>query len=371
MRKSRFTETQIVAILKEADAGLPVNELCRKHGISTATYYNWKSKYGGLEASELKRIKELEAENQRLKQMFADLSLENRAMKDLIDPKALGPSEKREAVHFLVEEHRLPITRSCRCVGLSRAAYYRTPIAPQVRDAEVIAALQELAEKHPTQGFWKYQSKLRRRGYRWNHKRVYRVYCAMKLNHKRRVKRRVPPRERQPLDVPDKPNAVWSADFVSDALYCGRRFRTFNVLDDFNREAVTIEIDTSITSQRLVRVFEQLKAERGLPEILRTDNGPEFLGDVFTRWARENGMLIQYIQPGKPNQNAYIERFNRTYRDEVLDLYLFEDLDQVREITHRWMIEYNEERPHDALGERTPLEHFTHYAMGSSLEVST
>lgn len=223
-------------------------------------------------------------------------------------------------------------------------------------------------EERSNRGFWKCYKILRRRGHRWNHKRVHRVYCAMRLNKPRRAKKRLPKRERQPLLVPTAPNRVWSADFVSDALYCGRRFRTFNVIDDFNREGIHIEIDTSLTALRLIRVFEQVKAERGLPETLRVDNGPEFLGEVFTTWAKENGMTIQYIQPGKPNQNAYIERFNRTYRDEVLNLYLFRDLDEVREATHWWLIEYNEDRPHDSLGDCTPVEYLNR-ARGSNFRL--
>ena len=119
---------------------------------------------------------------------------------------------------------------------------------------------------------------------------------------------------------------------------------------------LSIEIDTSLPSQRLVRVFEQLKEERGLPDVLRTDNGPEFLGQVFTEWCEENGIMIDYIEPGKPNQNAFIERFNRTYRNEVLDTWLFRNLDEVREITWAWRLEYNEERDHDGLGGLTPAE---------------
>jgi putative transposase len=143
---------------------------------------------------------------------------------------------------------------------------------------------------------------------------------------------------------------------MSDALACGRRFRTFNRFDDFNREALYIEVDTSINSSRLVRVFEQIKRDHGLPQVLRSDNGPEFLGETFTAWLKANGIAIQYIQPGKPNQNTYIERFNRTFRDELLDLHLFARLDDVREAAHWWMIEYNELRPHDSLGDQTPAE---------------
>lgn len=127
---------------------------------------------------------------------------------------------------------------------------------------------------------------------------------------------------------------MWSADFMADALLCGKRFRLFNVVDDFNREALHIEVDTSITSERLVRVFERMRWERGLPQVLRTDSGPELLGEAFIRWAREVGMAIQYIQPGKPNQNAFIERFNRTLRNELLDAHLFARLDDVREAVY-------------------------------------
>ena len=240
-----------------------------------------------------------------------------------------------------------------------------------MRDAEVIAALARLVEERPSRGFWKCHKQLRRQGHPWNHKRTYRVYKLMQLNLQRRAKKRLPKRQRVELYVPELPDTVWSADFMSDSLHSGKRYRTFNVTDDFNREALHIEIDTSITSARLVRVFEQLQREHGLPQVLRTDNGPEFLGEIFTAWAKEAGMAIQYIQPGKPNQNAYIERFNRTYREEVLDQYLFTSLDHVREATYWWMIEYNEERPHDALGDMTPLEARQQSAGNSIYEMST
>lgn len=271
----------------------------------------------------------------------------------------------------MVVEHRLSVQRSCRCVGMSRAAFYKIPVAATERDADIIKALNDLVERHARWGFWKCFGALRNRGYAWNHKRVYRVYCELRLNQKRRTKRRLPERIRQPLLVPLQPNQVWSADFVSDALYAGKRFRTFNVIDDFNRECLAVEIDTSLTGKRLIRVFERLKAERGLPDVLRTDNGPEFLCGEFVAWAEANGMMIQYIQPGKPNQNAYIERFNRTYREEVLNLYLFNSLTEVREITYWWMIDYNEKRPHDSLGNLTPLEAMQRYTRNSTSKLST
>ncbi len=157
---------------------------------------------------------------------------------------------------------------------------------------------------------------------------------------------------------------------MSDALACGRRFRTFNVVDDFNREVLHIEVDTSINSPRLVRVFEQIKHDHGLPQVVRSDNGPEFLGEAFTSWLKVNGVAIQYIQPGKPNQNAFIERFNRTFREEVLDQHLFTRLDDIREATHWWMIDYNEQRPHDSLGGLTPAEYRNQHVRRSTFKVS-
>ncbi len=270
----------------------------------------------------------------------------------------------------MVAEHQLSVRRSCNCIGLSRAAFYRTPQRND-RDAEVIKAINALLEKHPRWGFWKCFKALRRNRYRWNHKRVYRVYCALNLNQKRRAKKRLPKRVKMPLHVPQQPNQVWSADFMSDTLYAGKRFRTFNVIDDFNREVLKIEIDTSITGRRLIRVFEQIRLDRGLPNLLRVDNGPEFLSGEFIDWAQSVGMMIHYIQPGEPNQNAYIERFNRTYRNELLDLYLFRNLAEVREATYWWMIEYNEERPHDSLDDHTPAEHMSKNAGNSILQLPT
>lgn len=278
--------------------------------------------------------------------------------------------EKRDAIGYLAATHGLSIQRSCRCVGLSRAAWYRIPAAQADEDRTVIEVLQALVARYPRWGFWKYFKLLRRRQYAWNHKRVYRIYCELRLNQKRRGKRRLPPRLRHPLVVPAQPNQVWSADFMSDALYGGSRFRTFNVIDDFNRESLAVEIDTSLTGRRLIRLFERLRLERGLPQRLRVDNGPEFLSADFVAWAESAGMAIQYIQKGEPNQNAYIERFNRTYREEVLNLYLFHTLTEVREMTHWWRLDYNERRPHDALGGQTPAECMNPNAESSTFELS-
>ena len=170
--------------------------------------------------------------------------------------------------------------------------------------------------------------------------------------------------------VDARANAEWSLDFMSDALYHGRRFRTLNVLDEGVRDALDIVIDTSIPGARVVRTLERLIEWRGKPRAIRVDNGPEYTSYVFTEWCEKQGIKLNYIQPGKPNQNAYIERFNRSYRTEVLDTWLFRDLDEVREITWAWMLEYNEERDHDSLGGMTPAEALKR-ARSSTFEWST
>ncbi len=249
---------------------------------------------------------------------------------------------------------KVSVRRACDLAELSRSAWYSGPEDRLARDSEVIDALQAMVKKRPRWGFWKCFHRLRLDGRPWNHKRVYRIYKELGLNHKRRTKKRLPRRVRVPLEVPARPNAVWSIDFMQDTLYNGRRFRTFNVIDEGVREVLGIEIDTSLTGTRIKRVMEQMKEWYGLPEVIRCDNGPEMLSQAFTEWCEANGVEIRYIQPGKPNQNAYVERFNRTYRNEVLSAYLFDDLDQARQITWEWMQEYNEERPHEALGNLPP-----------------
>lgn len=263
------------------------------------------------------------------------------------------------------------MSRGCRCAGLSRGAHYRVPVDWLKRDQAVIKALSQLTEEFPRLGFWKYVDVLSARGYRWNHKRIYRVYCQLGLNQPRRTKRRLPERDPIPLSVPQKPNQVWSADFMSDSLYRGSRFRLFNVIDDYNRESLVIEIDTSLRSTRLVRVFERLEETRGLPQVLRTDNGPEFLGDALVDWCKNHGVTISYIEPGKPNQNAFIERFNRSLRNELLDLYLFRNLQQARELADQWRVQYNEHRPHDSLGGLPPIVYAQKNRQNSSFELST
>jgi putative transposase len=218
-----------------------------------------------------------------------------------------------------------------------------------------------LTEKHVDIGFWQSFYRLRNKGYSWNHKKVYRVYTDMKLNIRRRAKRRLPARIKEALAIPGGPNEVWSIDFMSDALMDGRKFRLLNVMDDFNRQSLAIEIDTSLPSLRLIRVLEKAIEQHGKPACIRTDNGPEFISHKLQQWCESSNIRLMYIQPGKPTQNAFIERQNGSLRRGLLNAYLFYSLAEVRVMAQEWQLDYNTERPHKSLGYLSPVKYAEQY----------
>jgi len=244
--------------------------------------------------------------------------------------------------------------QACKELGIPRSTYQYRPKPKQ--DQEICHQLQNLVEKHPSIGFWQSFHRIRRKGFGWNHKRVYRVYTSMKLNIRRRFKKRLPARTKQVLFQPEKMNQVWSLDFMTDSLWDGRRFRLLNVVDDYNREVLAIETDTSLPALRVIRVLEQLKDYRGLPDMIRVDNGPEFISHKLDCWCRDHKITLVFIQPGEPTQNAYVERFNGTIRNELLNTYIFTSLTEVREKAEEWMQDYNYHRPHRALGYKAPAD---------------
>ena len=261
-------------------------------------------------------------------------------------------------------DHGLSARRADRALSLSRSArHYR----PRVRDdSALIAAIETHIKDNPGHGFGLLLSQgLQPQG--WGKSRAWRVYLGLKLNLPRRGKRRLPDRIREPLEIPRAANHTWSADFMADALWSGRRFRTFNINDDFNRESMKIEIDSSLPSARVIRALDELVEVRGAPRRLRLDNGPEFISAALKDWAQRRGVSLVHIQPGKPTQNAYIERFNRTFRTEVLDRYVFNRLNEVRRMTEDWRQRYNHQRPHRSLGGLPPIR----YAMANSPSPST
>lgn len=253
-------------------------------------------------------------------------------------------------------EENISIARACKIMDIYRSFFY---YQSRKDDSEVEHAIRTYARDG--EGFDKLLQRLQKDGYEWSRNKVRRVYMKLHFNKRVRLKKRVPAREKRPLVQTEGPNQMWSMDFVSDVCESGRKFRVLNIIDDFNREAVAQEPATSIPAEKLVRFVELAISEYGKPRKIRTDNGPEFISKVFEEWCKGNGIEHMFTQPGKPMQNGYIERFNGSYRRGVLDVYIFRNIAQVREITEEWRTDYNENRPHDALDGMSPVEYRKKY----------
>jgi putative transposase len=249
-----------------------------------------------------------------------------------------------------VKEKGVSIRLACQAFRISESCYrYKAKLSEE--NALIADWLLRLTSTQRNWGFGLCFLYLRNvKGFAWNHKRVYRIYRELELNLRIKPKRRIKRETPQPLQTPNRPNEVWSMDFMHDELRDGRKFRLFNLLDDYNREGLEIEVDFSLPSLRVIRTLERVIQWRGKPKKLRCDNGPEYISRALQEWARKQEITLEYIQPGKPQQNAYIERYNRTVRYDWLNQHLFTSLDEVREQATKWLWVYNNERPHTAIG---------------------
>lgn len=249
--------------------------------------------------------------------------------------------------------------RACRVVGINRATVRYRPQRKTERvqfASEVESKLVELAAKRPRFGYRRLAVLLRREGYPANHKRVYRLYKLGNLALRRKGRKRLASVARVPLAQPVRANQMWAMDFVHDTLADGRKFRTLNIVDVYTRECRAIEVDFSLGGARVVRVLERLHEEHGAPERIMIDNGPEFTGKVLDAWAYSQKVVLEFIRPGKPMENGYIESFNGKFRDECLNSHWFTSLADARYTIEEWRCDYNEERPHSSLGQLTPAD---------------
>ncbi|WP_407114703.1 IS3 family transposase [Bradyrhizobium sp. LMG 9283] len=354
MKRSRFSEEQIIGILKEHEAGVSVADLCRKHGVSDASIYKWKAKFGGMEVSEAKRLKTLEDENTRLKRLLADAMLDNAALKDLPGKEMVMPAAKRKAVAHLVDVYGMSERRACKAIGCCRMTIrYK---ATRADDAGLRQRMRAIAQERRRFGYRRLHVLLKREGYLVNHKKLFRLYREERLAVRRRGGRKRAIGTRAPMMAPMAPNDRWSLDFVSDQLTDGRRFRILTVVDDCTRECLALVADTSLSGARVARELDRLITERGKPKTVVSDNGTELTSNAILTWADQSRVAWHYIAPGKPMQNAFIESFNGRLRDELLNETLFTSLAQARVALGCWRADYNDTRPHSRLGWRTPSE---------------
>ncbi len=255
-----------------------------------------------------------------------------------------------------VTEKSVSIRAACQAFAISES-WYRYEAKLSDENTEIADWLIRLTNNQKNWGFGLCYLFLRNvKGFGWNHKRVYRIYRGLELNLRIKPKKRIVREKPQPLSVPTTINASWSMDFMHDSLSNGRAYRLFNVMDDFNREALGMEIDFSLPSLRVIRTLNQIIEWRGTPQKIRCDNGPEYISHTLKHWAEQRGICIEFIEPGNPQQNAYIERYNRTVRYDWLGQYLFDSLDEVRDVATRWLWTYNHERPNMGIGGITPMQ---------------
>ncbi len=253
-----------------------------------------------------------------------------------------------------VEQREVSIRLACLSFGISETCYrYQAKLS--VVNEEIADWLVRLTHNQRNWGFGLCFLYLRNvKGFGWNHKRVYRIYCELELNLRIKPKKRLVREKPTPLSTPEEINQTWSMDFMHDQLSDGRSYRLFNVIDDFNREGLCIDVDFSLPSERVIRALDQIIEWRGKPVSIRCDNGPEYISGQLQNWAKKREIELQYIQPGNPQQNAYVERYNRTVRYDWLAQYLFGNISEVQEYATSWLWTYNHERPNMALGGITP-----------------
>ena len=253
-----------------------------------------------------------------------------------------------------VAKHRVSVAQACRTFGISETCYRYGPKLKADND-QIADLLLGLTGARKSWGFGLCFLYLRNvKGHPWNHKRVYRIYRDLELNLRIKPRRRLKRDRPDELAVPQAPNHVWSMDFMADQLEDGRPFRLLNVLDDFNREGLGIEVDFSLPTERVIRSLNRIIEWRGKPQIIRVDNGPEYISGKLRDWAAARNIQINHIQPGKPQQNAYIERYNRTVRHEWLDQHIIESIEEAQNDATKWLWTYNNDRPNMGIGGITP-----------------
>ncbi|MCO7227616.1 IS3 family transposase [Pleionea sp. CnH1-48] len=356
MKAKRFSVEQIVAAIKQQETGLSVAEISRKLGIAEGTFYAWKKKYSGLESDQVRELKQLREENERLKRVVADLTLDKVMLQDLNSRKLVSAPQRRLAVRSLQDRYNVSERRACRLLSLSRSVYrYESTASSQEPLRQRII---EIARSRVRYGYKRIHVMLKREGIHVNKKRVYRLYCLEGLQIRpKRPRRNVSAcRRERDYRVSTKPNEAWAMDFVSDQLVNGNRIRILTVVDTFSRECLAAFTGSKLRAEDVIQTLNNICRSRDKPARIHCDNGSEFTGQMMDLWAYGNNVKLAFSRPGKPTDNAHIESFNGSFRDECLNCHWFESLADAKLKIEAWRIEYNESRPHQALNNLSPKE---------------
>ncbi|MEJ0095703.1 MAG: IS3 family transposase [Methylocella sp.] len=360
MPRKRHKAEEIVAKLRQVEVlsaqGRPVAEAIRSIGVTEVTYYRWRSEYGGLKGDQVKRLKELEAENTRLRRAVSDLTLEKLILKEAAFGKLLSSARRRACVEHVIAEHGVSERFACRVLGQHRSTQRKVPTKPD-DEAALIADITALAIQYGRYGYRRITAMLWERGWKVNVKRVERIWRREGL----KVPARQPKRGRLWLNDgscvrlrPQCPNHVWSYDFVEDRTHDGRKYRMLNIIDEFTRECIAIRINRQLKAADVIDVLSDLFILRGVPVHIRSDNGPEFIAKALRDWIAAVGAKTAYIMPGSPWENGYCESFNSKLRDELLNGEIFYTLKEAKVVIERWRRHYNTVRPHSSLGYKPP-----------------
>ncbi|MGB1225690.1 MAG: IS3 family transposase [Mycobacterium sp.] len=361
-KRRRHTPDQIIRKLAEGNkllaGGQELAEVCRHLQIAESTWHRWLAQYGGMKANEAKRLKELEAENIRLKKLVANQALDIDMLKEIFGGKLLTPNRKRSAVTTLRDRFGVSERRACTVVGIHRSTMRLTPRPISSEEAELRAWLRRFSTDRPRWGWRRAAKVARRAGWAVNNKRIRRLWRdeGLRVPQRRRKKRLTGIGVAVGAMSPIRPNVVWAMDFQFDTTADGRTLKMLNVIDEFTREALAIEVDRCIDADGVVEVLDRLAHTHSAPYYVRFDNGPEFVAHAVSDWCRFNGAGSLFIDPGSPWQNAWVESFNGRLRDELLNSWRFDSLLEARVIIEDWRRDYNANRPHSAHGELTPAE---------------
>ncbi|MEW6609910.1 MAG: IS3 family transposase [bacterium] len=360
MSFKRHTVEQIISKLRQAEVelsqGKTIEEVCRSLEISNQSYYKWKKEYGGLKVNQARRLKELETENARLKQLVAELSLDKNILQEYNKKKHLSVPKRRKIIEDIATEYDWSERRICKALGQVRATQ-RYKMKIKTDEQELKARIIELACQYGRYGYRRITALLRAEGIIINHKRVERIWRqeGLKVPRKQSKRKRLWLNDGSCVRLrPERANHVWSYDFIMAQTSDQRTIKMLTIIDEYTRESLAIKVERNLKTEDVQEVLTELFIRKGIPEYIRSDNGSEFTATIMLNWLKNLGVKTLFIEPGSPWENGYIESFHSRFRDECLNREIFDTLWEAKVVVENWRKEYNTVRPHSSLGYNPP-----------------